>query len=166
MISKIRKAPVALVSLVALLIFLLACAGDETTTDTSVATSGALPVAGEGGVPASVTKLTVAVDGWGAAEDLNPVHNLQVNFLRDYVNLFLLMRDEDHNIVPGLSPSGALPTRDSRGLSTRMLNGMMAATLPLMISSGTSRPCGATSHPKLRVTTGSQSSKVRSATQK
>ena len=102
MISKIRKAPVALVNLVALLIFLLACAGDETTTDTPRATSGALPVAGEGGVPASVTKLTVAVDGWGAAEDLNPVHNLQVNFLRDYVNLFLLMRDEDHNIVPGL----------------------------------------------------------------
>jgi ABC-type transport system substrate-binding protein len=53
-------------------------------------------------VPESVGKFTIAVDGWGW-DDLNPVQMQGVTFLQDYINLFLLMRDEEHNIVSGLA---------------------------------------------------------------
>jgi len=52
-------------------------------------------------VPTTVSKLTVAVDGWGR-DDLNPVQTLGAAFLPDYFNLLLLMRDENHTIVSGL----------------------------------------------------------------
>ena len=59
-------------------------------------------MAGAGGVPESVDKFTIAVDGWGW-DDLNPVQMQGVTFLQDYFNVFLLMRDEDHEIVSGLA---------------------------------------------------------------
>ena len=59
-------------------------------------------MAGAGGVPESVEKFTIAVDGWGW-DDLNPVQMQGVTFLQDYFNVFLLMRDEDHEIVSGLA---------------------------------------------------------------
>src|SRR5262249_42635862 len=57
---------------------------------------------GAGGVPASVSKLTVAVGMWGR-DDLNPGQTLGAAFLPDYFNLIFLMRDENHTIVPALA---------------------------------------------------------------
>jgi ABC-type transport system substrate-binding protein len=51
--------------------------------------------------PASVEKLTVAVDAWGFGE-LNPVQNRGSTFLRDYYLSLLLERDETGTIVPML----------------------------------------------------------------
>ena len=62
----------------------------------------AFPQPGAGGVPASVNKVTVAVDGWGW-DQLNVVEGSGPCFLKDYFAGFLLMRDENHNIVPGLA---------------------------------------------------------------
>src|SRR4029450_13210067 len=62
----------------------------------------AFPQPGAGGVPASVNKITVAVDGWGW-DQLNMVEGSGPCFLKDYFAGFLLMRDEQHNIVPGLA---------------------------------------------------------------
>jgi ABC-type transport system substrate-binding protein len=67
----------------------------------AAAATSAFAQPGAGGAPASVSKLTVAVDGWGW-DDLNPVQTLGVTFLQDYFNMFLLMRDENHTIVSGL----------------------------------------------------------------
>ncbi len=63
---------------------------------------GVFPKPGVEGIPLSVGKFTIAVDGWGW-DDLNPVQMQGVTFLQDYINAFLLMRDEDHNIVSGLA---------------------------------------------------------------
>ena len=59
------------------------------------------PTPGVDGVPLSVDKATVAVENWGG-QDMNPVSHSAVNFLMDYFATFLLMRDEEHNIVSGL----------------------------------------------------------------
>jgi len=48
-----------------------------------------------------VNKVTVAVDGWGW-DQLNMVEGSGPCFLKDYFAGFLLMRDENHHIVPGL----------------------------------------------------------------
>ena len=73
-----------------------------TTAPSPVAVAGGFPAPGVDGVPESVGKFTVAVDGWGW-DDLNPVQMQGVTFLQDYINVFLLMRDEEHNIVSGLA---------------------------------------------------------------
>ena len=64
--------------------------------------AGGFAMPGSDGVPESVGKFTIAVDGWGW-DDLNPVQMQGVTFLQDYFNVFLLMRDEEHNIVSGLA---------------------------------------------------------------
>src|SRR5919197_1290723 len=68
---------------------------------TASAAIGAFPQPGAGGVPASVNKVTVAVDGWGW-DQLNVVEGSGPCFLKDYFAGFLLMRDENHHIVPAL----------------------------------------------------------------
>ena len=73
-----------------------------TAAPTAIPAPGAFPAPGAGGVPESVGKFTIAVDGWGW-DDLNPVQMQGVTFLQDYFNVFLLMRDEQHNIVSGLA---------------------------------------------------------------
>ena len=73
-----------------------------TAAPSPVPVAGGFPAPGADGVPESVGKLTIAVDGWGW-DDLNPVQMQGVTFLQDYINLFLLMRDEEHNIVSGLA---------------------------------------------------------------
>ena len=73
-----------------------------TAAPSPVAVAGGFPAPGVDGVPESVGKFTVAVDGWGW-DDLNPVQMQGVTFLQDYINVFLLMRDEEHNIVSGLA---------------------------------------------------------------
>jgi peptide/nickel transport system substrate-binding protein len=70
-------------------------------TAAAAPTTGGFPKAGQDGVPASVGKFTIAVDGWGW-DSLNPVQMEGVAFLQDYLNVFLLTRDEDHKIVSGL----------------------------------------------------------------
>ena len=65
------------------------------------AATDAFPQPGAGGVPASVNKVTVAVDGWGW-DQLNVVEGSGPCFLKDYFAGFLLMGDENHHIVPGL----------------------------------------------------------------
>ena len=77
-----------------------------TTAPTAVPTAeammmGKFPKAGADGVPSNVEKFTISVDGWGW-DSLNPVQMEGVAFLQDYINVFLLTRDEDHNIVSGL----------------------------------------------------------------
>ncbi len=57
------------------------------------------PKAGMGGVPASVDKLTIAVDSWGTSE-LNPWALTSVSFLGDYYNLRLMMQDPNGDLVP------------------------------------------------------------------
>ena len=59
------------------------------------------PTPGLEGVPVSVGKFTLSTENWGG-QDMNPVANTTVNFLMDYFATFLLMRDENHNIVSGL----------------------------------------------------------------
>src|SRR5262249_60866079 len=54
---------------------------------------------GQQTAPASVAKLTVAVDGWGGNE-LDPWSLRTVNFLHDYFNLRLMGQDEDGKPVP------------------------------------------------------------------
>src|SRR5262249_62265877 len=54
---------------------------------------------GQQAAPASVAKLTVAVDGWGGNE-LDPWSLSTVNFLHDYFNLRLMGQDEDGKPVP------------------------------------------------------------------
>jgi peptide/nickel transport system substrate-binding protein len=69
---------------------------------TAAAATSASPQPGAGGVPASVGKLTVAVDGWGW-DQLSMVEGSGPCFLKDYFATFLLMRDENHAIVPALA---------------------------------------------------------------
>ena len=73
-----------------------------TAAPSPVPVAGGFPAPGVDGVPESVGKFTIAVDGWGW-DDLNPVEMQGVTFLQDYINVFLLMRDEEHNIVSGLA---------------------------------------------------------------
>lgn len=73
-----------------------------TAAPSPVPVAGGFPAPGVDGVPESVGKFTIAVDGWGW-DDLNPVQMQGVTFLQDYINVFLLMRDEEHNIVSGLA---------------------------------------------------------------
>jgi peptide/nickel transport system substrate-binding protein len=54
---------------------------------------------GQQTTPASVNKLTVAVDGWGANE-LDPWSLSTVAFLHDYFNLRLMGQDEEGKPVP------------------------------------------------------------------
>ena len=103
----------------ALALFLVACGSDEATstpttdapaaatattapaataTPTEAPAMGVFPTAGEGGIPASVAKLTVAVDGWGQ-DDMVPVETRGASFFQDYINVSLLMRETDHSIV-------------------------------------------------------------------
>lgn len=126
----IRWRPLLLAGALALLTAAVACGADPTATPAPTATAaptaappagaaptavmsptaaptampapGAFPAPGAGGVPASVGKFTIAVDGWGW-DDLNPVQMQGVTFLQDYFNVFLLMRDEQHDIVSGLA---------------------------------------------------------------
>src|SRR5882724_2470831 len=65
------------------------------------AATSALPQPGAGGVPASVNKVTVAVDGWGL-DQLNMVDGSGPCFLKDYFDGFLLIGDENHEIGHGL----------------------------------------------------------------
>jgi len=69
-----------------------------TATPTAMAQAGAYPQAGVGGVPASVEKVTIAVDDWGASE-LNPWTLGNVSFLHDYFNLRIMMQDENGDTV-------------------------------------------------------------------
>ncbi|MBI3328399.1 MAG: ABC transporter substrate-binding protein [Nitrospinae bacterium] len=62
---------------------------------------------GQPAVPASVGKLTVAVDGWGVNE-LDPWTLSSVAFLHDYFNLRLMGQDEDGKIVPLWATEGKL----------------------------------------------------------
>ena len=73
-----------------------------TAAPSPVPVAGGFPAPGVDGVPESVGRFTIAVDGWGW-DDLNPVEMQGVTFLQDYINVFLLMRDEEHNIVSGLA---------------------------------------------------------------
>ncbi len=57
------------------------------------------PQAGQNGVPASVDKLTIAVDSWGTS-DLNPWALSSVSFLGDYYNLRLMMQDPNGDLAP------------------------------------------------------------------
>jgi len=59
----------------------------------------AFPKKGVKGVPASVDKLTIAVDSWGTSE-LNPWALTSVSFLGDYYNLRLMMQDPNGDLVP------------------------------------------------------------------
>jgi peptide/nickel transport system substrate-binding protein len=68
----------------------------------AAAATSVSPQPGAGGVPAAVSKLTVAVDGWGW-DQLSMVEGSGPCFLKDYFATFLLMRDENHNIVPALA---------------------------------------------------------------
>ena len=56
-------------------------------------------LAGERPVPASVSKLTVAVDSWGS-NDLNPWTLSTPSFIHDYFNLRLMGQDETGKAVP------------------------------------------------------------------
>ncbi len=80
-------------------------APEATVAPTAVPTEAPVlsgfPKAGVGGIPENVGKFTVSVDGWGW-DSLNPVQMEGVAFLQDYINVFLLTRDENHNIVSGL----------------------------------------------------------------
>ncbi|MBI3327746.1 MAG: ABC transporter substrate-binding protein [Nitrospinae bacterium] len=70
-------------------------------------TAHAFPQPGAGGVPTSVDRMTVAVDGWGR-DVINPVQPTGGAFLPDYFNLLLLMRDENQKIVPALATDWSL----------------------------------------------------------
>ena len=72
-----------------------------TAVPAATAMTTGFPKAGVGGVPASVGKLTLAVDAW-SWERWNPVSLEGVAYLQDYINVFMLMRDVDHSIVSGL----------------------------------------------------------------
>ena len=71
---------------------------------TAVPTPTVVPasVPSEIGVPESVDKLTVAVDGWGS-DLLNTWEDTQPSFLRDYFLTRLLTRDETMQIRPLLA---------------------------------------------------------------
>ena len=68
---------------------------------TAMPETSRFPTPGVDGVPVSVGKVTVSTENWGG-QDMNPVANTSVNFIMDYFANFLLMRDEEHNIRPGL----------------------------------------------------------------
>lgn len=63
--------------------------------------ASAAPQPAVGGAPATVDKLTVAVDSWGW-DTFNTLQSAGPNFLQDYISLLLLLRDENHHIVSGL----------------------------------------------------------------
>jgi peptide/nickel transport system substrate-binding protein len=65
----------------------------------AAATSAAFPQAGVGGVPVSVAQLTIGVDGWGG-DVIDPWQYIGTGLLQSYLNLRLLHRDEQMQIVP------------------------------------------------------------------
>lgn len=96
------------VMVVAALTLNAACAPKAAQTDAQKAaqTQGpkptAYPRAGEGNVPASVKKLTVAVDDW-FSNSMDPVDNTGPAFLLENIQPTLLKRNESHEIVPALA---------------------------------------------------------------
>jgi len=61
--------------------------------------AGAWPEAGVGNVPVTVDKLVIAFDGWGG-DVLNPWQYLGTGLLQSYLNLRLMHRDENMQVVP------------------------------------------------------------------
>jgi ABC-type transport system substrate-binding protein len=59
----------------------------------------AWPEAGVGNIPATVGKLAVAFDGWGG-DVLDPWQYLGTGLLQSYLNLRLIHRDENMQVVP------------------------------------------------------------------
>jgi len=61
--------------------------------------AGAWPEAGVSNVPVTVDKLVIAFDGWGG-DVLNPWQYLGTGLLQSYLNLRLMHRDENMQVVP------------------------------------------------------------------
>ncbi len=61
--------------------------------------AGAWPEAGTGNIPVTVDKLVIAFDGWGG-DVLDPWQYLGTGLLQSYLNLRLLHRDENMQVVP------------------------------------------------------------------
>ena len=109
------RIPVALLLVMGLTLFILACSEEDptatattaapaapaaTATPTEVAAVGAYPEAGVGGIPSSVAKATIAVDHWGA-DHVNPwAVTTGVPFFQDLFNLRIMMNDTDGSTVP------------------------------------------------------------------
>ena len=89
-----------LLAVVPLLVLLVvALAYGQQATAGAKAWPEAFPKPGVGGVPASVDKLTIAVDSWGTSE-LNPWALTGVSFLGDYYNLRLMMQAPNGDLAP------------------------------------------------------------------
>jgi peptide/nickel transport system substrate-binding protein len=63
----------------------------------SLAMTATPAVAGE--APSSVNKLTIAMDGWGS-DMIDPWENPQPSFIQSYLNLRLVTRDENMQVLP------------------------------------------------------------------
>ena len=87
-------------------------AAQPTATPTPV--PGGFPQAGVGNIPASVSKLTVAISSFPGAVIFHPVLTHGINMLQEQISPSLLMRDEDYNIVPQLAVEWTL---DEEGFS-------------------------------------------------
>src|SRR5712671_4010621 len=61
--------------------------------------AGAWPEAGTGNIPVTVDKLVIAFDGWGG-DVLDPWQYLGTGLLQSYLNLRLMHRDENMQVVP------------------------------------------------------------------
>jgi peptide/nickel transport system substrate-binding protein len=61
--------------------------------------AGPWPEAGAGAIPATVEKLVIAFDGWGG-DVLDPWQYLGTGLLQSYLNLRLMHRDENMQVVP------------------------------------------------------------------
>jgi ABC-type transport system substrate-binding protein len=81
--------------------------------------AGAWPEAGVGNIPATVDKLSIAFDGWGG-DVLNPWQYLGTGLLQSYLNLRLMHRDENMQVVPlwatawQQTPTGVFLTLDPK----------------------------------------------------
>ena len=76
-----------------------AAAPAATATPVPVAApAGAYPEPGAGGVPASVDRVTIAVDDWGS-DELNPWILTSTMFLQDLFNLRIMQQDTDGSTV-------------------------------------------------------------------
>ncbi|MGH8065555.1 MAG: ABC transporter substrate-binding protein [Candidatus Entotheonellia bacterium] len=94
--------PKGVMRLAALLICAIALSTTVAPTPAAAAaaaTSAAFPQAGVGGVPASVAQLTIGMDGWGG-DVIDPWQYIGTGLLQSYLNLRLLHRDEQMQIVP------------------------------------------------------------------
>jgi peptide/nickel transport system substrate-binding protein len=65
----------------------------------ATASQGVFPQAGVDGVPTTVEQLTVAFDGWGG-DVIDPWQYIGTGMLQSYLNLRLLHRDEQMQVVP------------------------------------------------------------------